>query len=585
MSGRAIRLKLRGDLYGVVDAFRQLPARQLVVLGEPGAGKTVFALLLALDLLDVREPGEPTPVLLPLSSWNPPAEHLYTWMARRLLEEYPALANTRAYGPDAATRLIHDGRVVPVLDGLDEMPPALREAALEALDRALANAGPFVVTCRTNEYQSAVAAGGRVLSRAAVVEIEPVDVAGAIEFLSAAQTDGDTRWQPVFGQLRAHPDGPLAAALSTPLMVYLARTAYAHPTTDPAQLCDPDRFTDRASVEAHLLEAYLPSVYRDDPAPQLTPESSLAVSARWYPAERARRWLAFIATHVAERGTHDLAWWEFHTALPRWPMRLAGASVLGLVDGLSSGIGLAIGMGAGGFAAGLAGGLAARLIGGLMEGPPPHPAQFNAQLRGRRRQFGQGITHGILVGLAIGIGVGVVIGVINGAAQGISAGAVIGGTMWLLGGLTWWMNTPAEAIRLLSPTSLLGNDRTVSGLQLLFSNVGVPAVAGLATAMVGIAMDVPTGLVVGLAAGLLAGLVNGSRSRFGPRRSSAWVTGAWGWYLIAQWWLALTGRLPWRPMAFLHDAHQRGVLRQTGPVYQFRHALLQDHLAKRAADQ
>jgi len=34
-------------------------------------------------------------------------------------------------------------------------------------------------------------------------------------------------------------------------------------------------------------------------------------------------------------------------------------------------------------------------------------------------------------------------------------------------------------------------------------------------------------------------------------------------------------------MGFLSEAHDRGVLRQAGGVYQFRHNLLQDHLAGR----
>lgn len=46
--------------------------------------------------------------------------------------------------------------------------------------------------------------------------------------------------------------------------------------------------------------------------------------------------------------------------------------------------------------------------------------------------------------------------------------------------------------------------------------------------------------------------------------------------------LAATGGLPWRTMAFLEDAHARGVLRQTGGVFQFRHASLQEHLINQA---
>jgi hypothetical protein len=54
---------------------------------------------------------------------------------------------------------------------------------------------------------------------------------------------------------------------------------------------------------------------------------------------------------------------------------------------------------------------------------------------------------------------------------------------------------------------------------------------------------------------------------------------AWGqWVILSRIWLPLTGRLPWALLTFLDDAHKRGVLRQAGAVYQFRHARLQDHL-------
>jgi hypothetical protein len=37
--------------------------------------------------------------------------------------------------------------------------------------------------------------------------------------------------------------------------------------------------------------------------------------------------------------------------------------------------------------------------------------------------------------------------------------------------------------------------------------------------------------------------------------------------------------LPRKLMPLLDDAHRLGLLRAVGPIYQFRHAELQDHLA------
>lgn len=72
------------------------------------------------------------------------------------------------------------------------------------------------------------------------------------------------------------------------------------------------------------------------------------------------------------------------------------------------------------------------------------------------------------------------------------------------------------------------------------------------------------GLAIGLPVGLLLGLAR-----------SVWIE-----YLVARIRLALSGRVPWHFMSFLADAHERrGVLRQVGAVYQFRHIDLQRHLA------
>ncbi len=46
--------------------------------------------------------------------------------------------------------------------------------------------------------------------------------------------------------------------------------------------------------------------------------------------------------------------------------------------------------------------------------------------------------------------------------------------------------------------------------------------------------------------------------------------------------LALRWHTPARLMRFLEDARERDVLRIVGPVYQFRHARLQDRLAEQA---
>ncbi|MDK1347004.1 hypothetical protein QNO09_27620 [Streptomyces sp. 378] len=64
-----------------------------------------------------------------------------------------------------------------------------------------------------------------------------------------------------------------------------------------------------------------------------------------------------------------------------------------------------------------------------------------------------------------------------------------------------------------------------------------------------------------------------------PVGASALTLSAWGRTATARVWLALTGRAPWRLMTFLEEAHRRGVLRQTGARYEFRHQHLHRRLA------
>ncbi len=81
-------------------------------------------------------------------------------------------------------------------------------------------------------------------------------------------------------------------------------------------------------------------------------------------------------------------------------------------------------------------------------------------------------------------------------------------------------------------------------------------------------------LLGGLLGGLVAGLVFGLAAGLGSALALASTT-----FHLAVGLRAAQRRLPWRIMGFLDDAYRLGLLRVVGPVYQFRHAELQDYLA------
>lgn len=336
------RLYFSGQLKEVADVFAQLPTGRLVVLGQPGAGKTVLAMQLTRDLLRRRRHGQPVPVLLPIASWNPNTEHIHAWIAAQLEEAYPTLRK-RSILRDVtmALHLAQTHRILPILDGLDEMAPELRAASIRSLNRALGSTEPLVLTSRPIEFRQAVKGGSqdeeessaqinRPLVAAAVVELLPLKLDDIKVYLWEATPEHEVpKWDAVFDRLRHEPDGPLALAMSTPLMTALARVAYSETTANPAELLD-ERLNERSDIEEHLLDRLVPAAYADEMRADSRP-------CRWT-STQAQNWLQFLANHLDRLGSRDLLWWQIDQAVPRRTIAMMAGLVGGLAYGIAGGL-------------------------------------------------------------------------------------------------------------------------------------------------------------------------------------------------------------------------------------------------------
>jgi hypothetical protein len=646
-----------GDRIGGV--LGRVPTGRLVVLGEPGAGKTILVVRLVLDLLARRVAGGPVPVLVPLASWDPARDRLWDWLERRLCLDYPALRARVAGGRGVswARELWDAGLFLPLLDGLDEITEPAHGHAIAGLNEALRPGVGLVLTARTGPYRAAVSPDdgtpGVQLSGAAGIQLCPLDAGVVADYLraSAGGPAGRARWGRVLDVL-ADPAHPVGQALTTPLMATLARTIYAprpgEPATGPPKPSDilGPGLDSRDAVQRHLFDGFLPAAYRPHPA----------FRCPWEPAD-ARRWLVFLAGHLEHRlgGTTDLAWWQLRTAAPHSLTGLTAGAVGGLAAGLAVGlfVGLLVGLSAGilagslvGLVFGLVFGIPAGLPAGLMK-EPNRPAQglrwsptSDGRWRGLVVGLGGGLAAGIASGVAVGVGFGIAIGLVAGLVAGLMFGLVTG----LVAGLGPRPVEPAEAA---DPRTVLDRDRgAFRSIELAFvlaggivgvivgvltdradSLSGDRVIGGLASwLLVGLVTGLAAGLIAGSAAGLISGSAAGLAAGFAAGLAAAFAGGlaeglaggptegaadgfadalggglvaglaagladglviglsqtAWGWFAVARCWLALRGQLPWRLMRFLADAHQqRGVLRQAGAAYQFRHAELQRHLAGR----
>ena len=275
----------------LAEVLARVPTGRLVVLGEPGAGKTMLMVRLVRGLLDRRTASGPVPILVSVASWNPASQDLRGWLAARLLIDYPALASRPPDGrkePTQAAALFDSGLILPILDGLDEIPEQARGRAISQINDALRPGQQVVVTCRTQQYRGAVQrqSGAKVKLRgAAAVQLRPLDaepsaVTCVMTWLTVA------RWAPVLNMLNT--EAPAGQALRTPLMVGMAREIYnprpgelAGTSRNPVELCDQ---IDRAAVDL-CCRAFIPAAY------------GLSTTDHWT-AEQAENWLAFLARHL-----------------------------------------------------------------------------------------------------------------------------------------------------------------------------------------------------------------------------------------------------------------------------------------------
>lgn len=195
-----------GDIFHKASNF-------LLILGAPGSGKTIALLELARDLIARAElnPYEPIPVVFHLSSWTDKAESLVDWLVAELRSKYQIPEKT-------GRRWLQKHRIMPLLDGLDEIKPNNRDGCVKAINEFTQGAGltGLAVCSRRGEYE-------KLPTRLKLNEgilLLPLTTEQINEYLDAAGTE-----------LRAlrtalQIDEGLQSLAQSPLMLSVMRSAY-----------------------------------------------------------------------------------------------------------------------------------------------------------------------------------------------------------------------------------------------------------------------------------------------------------------------------------------------------------------------
>lgn len=579
-------------------------------------------------LLAQHKPGGPVPVPMSLESWDPRRLDLPAWLITELIGNFSLGTGRMRRSQSVATDLVESGLILPVLDGLDEMPELRRPEAIRQINRWLGTGSEraLVLTCRTDDYRTAVA-GKNVILQSYAVQLQPLKMQAAQEYLRAAAPGGGAQqaWEAVHAHVRRNPDGPLASVLQSPLMVALTREIYCHGPDNPRDLRDEERFTSQQAIETHLLGRMIEHTYQDTPARGSARSQGLVA----WPQGHPERWLRYLARQAQNPSMPTIAWWHLErgmSPLVTGVLPIALATIpIAVYLGRPAAIVFAV------LAVAVCAGWAGRswtLERALRKPVNPGPARWVALTVGRVVAAAAGVAYGyylyfvqhygpvyvsavpgVMFGMAVGLAVGFFTISLRSTPtemravhyRGITAflrrfliyllvGSAATGTMWLLfhapytllvvsvvfvvfglvDSINVWLDVPADVTSALNPRSTRRSERFAAFAR------SVTVAATLAAVTMGLY------IIAGAPAdGIAPALIFGGAYALTDRLMGL-ATSVWGRYIMAKTWAAILGELPWRLMRFLDDAHRRGVLRRAGAVYQFRHARLQQYLAHRS---
>ncbi len=244
---------------------------KLLILGDPGSGKTTTLLNLARDLLLRAEVDEqhPIPVVFNLSSWSENQPPLTEWLIEELNGKYQV---PRKVG----TQWIENDEVLLLLDGLDEVAENVRDACVQAINSYRSEHGfvDVVVCSRIKDYEALT---GQLKLNGAIV-IQPLADAQIIQYLDGLGTD-----VAVVRELITR-DTQLRELAQSPLMLSIMVLAYRGKSADDI----PD-FDNVEAQRQHLFDVYVERMF------------DRRIGEKPYKREETRHYLGWLARQMKQQ--------------------------------------------------------------------------------------------------------------------------------------------------------------------------------------------------------------------------------------------------------------------------------------------
>ncbi len=506
--------------------------RTLLIVGEPGSGKTIALLKLAEDLIVRTESDsqQPIPVVLNLSSWTRKKQTIEQWLIQELLEKYQV---SKALGK----AWVETEALILLLDGLDEVKVAQRNVCVQAVNQFIQNHGTteIVICCRIQDYAILT---DRLMVRNAICiqsltsEKIRLYLEQAGEQLSALRV--------VLQQ-----DLELQKLATSPLMLSVMSFAYQNFIQEQIAFGGkPEDYRKR------LFDTYLDRMFERQGKKQQ------------YSREETQRWLTWLAQQMTVAAQTIFL---IERLQPSWlPSKgqqiryyLESGFIAALVYGLFGGV-------IDGSDRGLSVGLNVGLIGGLS-------VLFQRDIKPIetlkwswlevRHGFQVGLIYGLVYGLIYGLSAGLIEGLKSGLGYGVFVGLFYSLVVSLVGGLYFGIIIGFRGPEI---------EQKGKSNQGIWSSAQNSVIFGIIlSAILGsiysLTNGLSDGLIYGLNDGLIGGMIGGGNACMR--------------HFLLRLILYRKGYIAWNYARFLNNATERLFLQKVGGGYIFVHRMLLEHFA------
>ena len=567
--------------------------KTLLILGDPGSGKTIALLQLAERLIKITQQDmtKPIPVVFNLSSWGQKQQPLEEYLIEELKDQYQVPKTW-------SEPWIKDQQMILLLDGLDEVKENHRKACVIAINKFIAThlETEIAVCSRVKDYEAL----GETLLLSSAICIQPLSKKQLLEFLENTD-DSLLGLKTVIER-----DQEIAEFAQTPLILNMMTWTYHGWSAEECR----KQFRIAKNRLSNLFESYIEK--------NLDRENK----EKKYPNDKVLHWLRWLATKMVNESKIIFLIEKMQPTLLRsrserrvyriWNFVLGGLSV-GLSGGLI--VGLSGGLSEVGTILGSIFGLMVGLIGAVIAGKSKEINLFEQMswswqsVKSRIiREVSGGVMGGLSVGLSFGLPSGVMLalffgifgiamkkwevlmgGLFFGLMVALSAGLMGGLIGGLIGGLNSGLSSTEVEKRTFPNQGIWSSSKNSVRIGLsfgllivlmvglvyfrLWNTLNWPKIELLSeTERVEILTEILRNWVslvlsVGLIGGFLVGLRYGGTTciqHFNLRRI-----------------LYRKGRIPWNYARFLDYTSERLLMKKVGGGYIFYHRMLMEHFDRR----